>query len=476
MAQILPLKRDVATGKLGELVVSADTILLGDVLTSWVVAFGTSPTPDAGISRLDINQLAVGNGAAADITGGLTVGGLQIGTGDSAIDANTRADFGETKRVWAANRIFVPVPPVYVDTPSVGYIYPLASVTVSNNTLTVVGTNSLVAGQRVEFFVMTASFLNFEVVTVATASSSQFTARFVHADYPTTADAGIAYVFSAVFALSVVAENDPAVSNRFPAASVILQSIVSSTAVTGTALEFPKGPTALYVTTSHEGAGNFASDPWYSLVGAAIEVDNEYSAHIPNVAVMTLNLGTFAPSLIDTAYSLFITGNGGQASTIGTSYNIYIQTQPPSFSATRWAIYEENAAENNALGNICVGGTVSWGSSYGTSDASLSRGASSGIVCVGTGAAGSYAGSLKLTGINLQGVSASQLVATDSSKNLVSAGAVPQTFAPALAGSPPTQREFLTGYSAGTGAFAAAQPSYSDLSGTPAAGTVLWSA
>src|SRR5271157_5678120 len=112
MAQILPLKRDVATGKLGELVVSADTILLGEVLPSGVVAFGTAPTPDAGISRLDINQLAVGNGVAADITGGLTVGGLQIGPGDSAIDPHTKADFGETTRAWAANRIFVPVPPV----------------------------------------------------------------------------------------------------------------------------------------------------------------------------------------------------------------------------------------------------------------------------------------------------------------------------------------------------------------------------
>src|SRR5271157_3943114 len=240
---------------------SAWAALTGDLTETQVIPFdgGTIGIPDSGISRLDINQLAIGNGTATDITGGLTLGSIQLGPGDGAIDTNTFNDFGECRRVWAANRIFVPVPPVYSLGPNIGYIYPITSVTVNGSVLTVVGTNSLTVGQRVEFFSMTASFLDFQVVTVATASGTQFTARFVHANYATTADAGVAYVFSAIFALSVVAENNPAISNQFPVATQVLQSIVSNTTVTATALEFPKGPTALGVTTSHEGTGNFTS-------------------------------------------------------------------------------------------------------------------------------------------------------------------------------------------------------------------------
>ncbi len=68
--------------------------------------------------------------------------------------------------------------------------------------------------------------------------------------------------------------------------------------------------------------------------------------------------------------------------------------------------------------------TLSNGQVIPYADAGISRlGAAS--LAIGHGTAGDFTGSLKLTGINLQGLTASELVFTDGSKNLVSGTALP---------------------------------------------------
>jgi hypothetical protein len=64
------------------------------------------------------------------------------------------------------------------------------------------------------------------------------------------------------------------------------------------------------------------------------------------------------------------------------------------------------------------------GGTVGTPDTGISRIAAAGLA-IGNGTTGDYSGSLKLTGINLQGLTTSELVATDSSKNLISTTALP---------------------------------------------------
>jgi predicted transcriptional regulator len=69
--------------------------------------------------------------------------------------------------------------------------------------------------------------------------------------------------------------------------------------------------------------------------------------------------------------------------------------------------------------NIASGQVLKW-----NSDTGVSRlGAAS--LAIGNGTNGDYSGSLKLTAINLQGLTVSELVATDASKNLVSITALP---------------------------------------------------
>jgi hypothetical protein len=78
-----------------------------------------------------------------------------------------------------------------------GYSATITNITISSNVLTVTATNTFSPGMIVTFSGLThATFLNGQSVTILTASSSQFTAYFVHANYPTgsgsSADTGTA--------------------------------------------------------------------------------------------------------------------------------------------------------------------------------------------------------------------------------------------------------------------------------------------
>lgn len=68
----------------------------------------------------------------------------------------------------------------------------LTNVEVTGNVLTVLVPNDFTAGKSVSFQnVATATFLNGQTVVLITATPTQITAAFTHADYPSTADTGI---------------------------------------------------------------------------------------------------------------------------------------------------------------------------------------------------------------------------------------------------------------------------------------------
>ena len=81
----------------------------------------------------------------------------------------------------------------------------ITSIQIVADVLTVFGTNNLSVNDQVTFFdVDAASFLNGQKVTVVSASGSQFTASFAHADYANTADTGSAWAMTAFAPLGAV--------------------------------------------------------------------------------------------------------------------------------------------------------------------------------------------------------------------------------------------------------------------------------
>jgi len=79
---------------------------------------------------------------------------------------------------------------------------PITNVAITSNVLTITATNTFVPGQIVTFTgLTTATFLNGQTVTIATASGSQFTANFTHANYVSAADTGTASLISLALTL-----------------------------------------------------------------------------------------------------------------------------------------------------------------------------------------------------------------------------------------------------------------------------------
>jgi hypothetical protein len=88
----------------------------------------------------------------------------------------------------------------------------ITNIAIASNVLTVTCANSFKAGQVVFFKNMgTNTFLNSQQATIATASGSQFTAVFAHADVASGADTGTVDVCSGApgFGTSLPAVNDP---------------------------------------------------------------------------------------------------------------------------------------------------------------------------------------------------------------------------------------------------------------------------
>jgi hypothetical protein len=187
---------------------------------------------------------------------------------------------------------------VYGDNPQYGAVYRFASFNrakpfnfasitstqVTSNVLTVTATNTFTVGQQVEFFSMTGvTALNGVLLTIATATGSQFTANFTHANYGATAETG--YCLSAIYdtVLSVLSQEDPSVSGAY-----------STTAVAGTMAI----PTAsdLYIP-----AGNIGGVwPDGGVVGGSFDGNHEgagriYGTSSVQTVAVTSNVLTITP-------------------------------------------------------------------------------------------------------------------------------------------------------------------------------------
>jgi hypothetical protein len=111
--------------------------------------------------------------------------------------SDSQATLLVNRAVGGAARSFK-VAVVAVDSKNATPLHPALSVTnitIASNILTVTAANTLVAGEQVLLYNLTAAtFLNTAIVTVATASGLQFTASFTHANYPSTPETGFAIV------------------------------------------------------------------------------------------------------------------------------------------------------------------------------------------------------------------------------------------------------------------------------------------
>lgn len=115
---------------------------------------------------------------------------------------------------WSGGFTIVSVPDVYHFTfaaPS-NTSATITNIAISGNVLTVTAANGFKVGQAVQFSgVGTNTFLNSQQATIATASGSQFTATFAHADVASGADTGTATVCSGApgFGTVLPAVQDP---------------------------------------------------------------------------------------------------------------------------------------------------------------------------------------------------------------------------------------------------------------------------
>lgn len=79
---------------------------------------------------------------------------------------------------------------------------PITNVAITSNVVTLTCANTFTAGDRVMVTMMTGqTYLNDQILTVATASATQFTAAFTHANVASTADTGFAFLDHACVAI-----------------------------------------------------------------------------------------------------------------------------------------------------------------------------------------------------------------------------------------------------------------------------------
>src|SRR5271163_846829 len=121
---------------------------------------------------------------------------------------------------------------VYNDLPQGGAIYrftnlerslpfngaSISSVQITSNVLTAQATNTFTAGQFVELSNMTSpnNFLNGALVLITSASGSQFTANYVHANFGPSAEAnGFVLIAQRYITLGILSQEDPSVTGNY---------------------------------------------------------------------------------------------------------------------------------------------------------------------------------------------------------------------------------------------------------------------
>ena len=139
----------------------------------------------------------------------------------------------------------------------------VTSVQITSNVLTVTAVNTFTAGQIVQFYSMTTpnDFLNGAAVLIATASGTQFTANYVHANFGPSAEAnGYVLVAEKYATLGVLSQEDPSTNATIGVTGIVSVMDIDTASdyilPTGFAgIVFPGGITGIDGTASHEGTG-----------------------------------------------------------------------------------------------------------------------------------------------------------------------------------------------------------------------------
>lgn len=167
---------------------------------------------------------------------------------------------------------------------------PITNVQIAGNVLTVTCANSFIAGSTIYNFsgLTGATFLNGQSITVMTASPTQFTAAYVHADYASAPDTGIANggpiifpIVDGVTTMSATTGGNVEVANNYGGAF----QITPSPAFTTGGLLYVSSDGTL---TQDYNAIISGGSPvlWIICVGRAISADTFiYEPHIPTRVV-----------------------------------------------------------------------------------------------------------------------------------------------------------------------------------------------
>ena len=212
----------------------------------------------------------------------------------------------------------------------------VTSVQITGNVLTVTAVNTFTTGQVVQFFSMTApnDFLNGAAILITSASGTQFTANYVHANFGPSAEAN-GFVLPATYSttLGVLSQEDPSVSGNFGASGIeVSLALPTASDVIAPVGNVPGvwpsgGFTAVNASALHEGTGN--------IIGTTPIQSVQVSS---NVLTVTPQAGNrFSPWIIGT--TLTFSGltsatflNPGTVTSIQITTNVVTVTANNSFS------------------------------------------------------------------------------------------------------------------------------------------------
>lgn len=212
----------------------------------------------------------------------------------------------------------------------------ITSFSIASNVVTIVAANSLTVGQQVVIAgLSTGTYLNGQTLTIASASASQFTASFTHADVSSTADTGVAKVIQTVtFNSSFVTLVDGSSIQPFNtnasltfssgSASETVTPVSVSGATISAAFQFVHG-SSVQVTSGTFGlqeAINFA----FAAGGGVVQVSNRFSGSASTITSATAKAGVtiedcqagFFEYVVSGSTYIKITSNGQNAVTVAS--------------------------------------------------------------------------------------------------------------------------------------------------------------
>ena len=325
----------------GQVACSAfDAIISLDTANDYIMPVGNAPVvwPSNGITAGETTSLHEGTGR---IYGSTPVQSIQVTSNVLTVTPQSGNRFSP----WILGTSFI-----FEGFTTATYLNKavITSISITSNVVTVTCANAFGSGQNIRMFGLTsATFLNWQTLTVTTASGTQFTAPFTHANYGPTADTGTAAPIVTSSAVSGYSGGGQATfSAPFTHADTGLVTDTTGVIIGGTFHALTGSVAAPAVQQNNGGVD--------MIVGAVIDIGNQ--GHTNN------NVG------------LFFTQMGDQAGYADNSYCIYIQDQlqtARSHQTSTWAIYEAGTTNKNQLGEIQMGSLMTKYNSISTVDGGI---------------------------------------------------------------------------------------------------------